>query len=54
MFGLLGSILDYSGGCPGSRTNGGEICRLSATFRRLTRGPKAAIGGFLGSEAPPA
>jgi len=32
--------------------NGGGICRLSGKFRRLNRGPKAAIGGSGGAKPP--
>jgi len=34
--------------------NGSGICRLSAKFRRLKCGPKVAIWGVWGGEAPPA
>jgi len=37
----------------GSNKNGGPICRLSGKFRRLNRGPKAAIGGDLGGGRSP-
>jgi len=36
----------------GARNKGGENCRLSVKFHQLHRGPRAAIGGVGGGEAP--